>query len=336
MASGIYTADMSVLITMTAGYQGAVFYINPIGYEAVREYIVAYVPYIRAQVGGGQVNGITGSMGEVRVSLRNAAGQVKATAIDYAEAWDWGSFLVDLYPAVIEAGDTLEVATKEWIIVVRVPPLSLVADPQTDRISGLAPPLASLQVTCYGDGCGWHTWTITATSVGTYSLDLGGLADIARGDRLEANYTDADGHQFWLLQLIARPRTVLHDNQVFIGGPAGGPFTLTLLAGDGSPLYATTGWLGSYGETQLYLTDPISWTPIRLEPGQTITANVAGDRLALSLPLLTAQADVTSDVVSGLAPPGAALEISIGWQTGYVPATRHGDRAVSHSSGRYR
>lgn len=330
-ASGVYTADMSVLVTMTAGDQGAVFYVNPVGYEVVREYVVPPMPYVRAQVGGGQVSGVTGATGEVRVTLRDAAGHVKATATDYIYPWDSFSFLVHFYSAVIEAGDTIEVATDEKIIAVKVPPLSTVADWETDTISGLAPLYASLYVTCYGDGCGWQTWTITATSAGTYSLGLGGQVDIARGDRLEVTYTDPAGNQLWAMQRIAQLRAALYGHQVYIGGPAYGPFTFTLRAPDGMPLYTTTGTLGYNGETSIYLADPISWTPIRLEPSQTITANVTGDQLELSLPLLIAQADVTADVVSGLAPPGAVLQISVGWQTSYVTATSAGTYSLDLS-----
>jgi len=327
-ASGLYTAHWNSLVTMSIGDEGAVFYTNPDGYQVVREYSV---PYIQANVGGDEVSGVIHGIGQVEVTLRNAASQVKATATDY-NYYGWTTFGVSLYPVVIEAGDTIEVATAEQVMLAQVPALSLVADWEADTITGQAPPNASAALACQGNGCGSQNWTITATAAGTFHLDLSGQVDIARGDDLTLTYTDPDGNQFWTWQRIAQLQATLHSNQVSVGGPTNAALTLTLLAPGGSPLYTTTSQLDSNGWTTLYLYDPTSWSPLFLEPGQTITTTVDGESFEMTLPLLTAQTDVDDDTVSGLAPPGAVLQVVVDWQTSYITATAAGAYTLYLSS----
>lgn len=331
--SGAYTADFSNLTIFRPGDRGAVFYLDPEGYEVFLEFIV---PIVRVQSGSNHVAGVLPAESKrVAVTLRDAWGRVKAT--DTTRSLYRGSFEVRLLqqnwqPAIIEAGDIVEVvvadasipflhntvteAASDLLITVIVPTLTVQADLVADVLSGQAPPNAPLEVTWRG-GDGWdglgRTWVITSTESGTYALDLSGEVDVERGDRIEVAWTDENSNQIWRAYHIPRLQATLGRDWVSVYGPIYSPVTLTLLSTSGAPLDTVTGTLDDSGRATFYLYDQKSYTPLYLEADQTLVADLAGETMTMTLPHLTAWADPQTDTISGEAPPGARLFISAGW-----------------------
>jgi hypothetical protein len=310
-ATGVYTADFSSLTTFQQGNGGRVFYINPAGHEVYVEFSVPTKPFMRVQSGSNYVSGaLPVRSKQIAVTLRDAGGQVKATATTKS-SYD-GYFTVHLYqsgqPAIITAGDTVEVSAEGVLITVTVPTLTVQADRAADVISGQAPPSVPLKVTwSNSDSWYWdyHTWTVTSTAAGAYTLNLSGEVDLERGNKLDVMYTNEDGHQIMVTNCIPRLKAGLGSNQVSVLGPVYAPLTLTLLNTEGAPLYVTTATLNKFGYAKVYLYGAAA--PVYLETGQTLVANLADEVMTLTLPHLTAWADPVANTISGMAPPGARL-----------------------------
>ncbi len=335
-AGGVYTADFSSLTTMEPRDYGAVFYVNPEGHELYLEFTVPAVPavpVVRVQSGSNYVTGaLPVESGQIIVTLRGASGQVKATATTWS-CYD-GSFDVYLYQdeqwAIIEAGDTVEVAAGDTLVTVAVPTLTVQADWTADSLFGQALPDAPLKVTWYG-GDDWdepsRTWVVTSTIAGSYSLDLSGQVDLERGDQIKVTWTDENDNEVWVSYRAPRLEAALGSSDVNLVGPLYSPLTLTLLSIDGALLYTGTTTLDASGQAWFYLYDPDSGIPLYQETGQTLVADLAGEVMTLTLPHLTARADPLADTVSGEAPPGARLVVYAAswWDWSSVAATITGD-----------
>jgi hypothetical protein len=356
-ASGVYTADFSSLTTIRPGDYGAVFHVGPGGHEAYVEYRALAWPALYVQIGGNIIEGtLPIEEGHVIITLRDASGQAKATA--HTWAYYQGSFNVTLFhengqPAFIEAGDTVEVAAEvplaiqnptptptpyptskaretladDTIIVFTVPTLTVECDRRTDALSGQAPPNAPLEVTWTGND-GWdggsHSWIITSTLAGSYSLDLSNQADLDRGDRVKVTWTDDEGNQVWLAHRTPGLDAALGNASIQVFGPALRPVTLTLLSTSGTPIYTDTFTFGSSGQAWCSPYEQPSYFPLFLEAGQTIIARLESEMMTVTLPRLTALIDAQTNVVSGEAPPGSRLMISphdYSYLTEYRPIT---------------
>jgi hypothetical protein len=337
-ASGVYTADFSSLTTFQQGYTGAAFHINPEGHEAYLEFSVPATPFVRVQSGSNYVDGILPAGESAIVTLRDASGRVKATAT----AWPYyeGAFDVYLYqgdqPAIIVAGDTVEVGIESMLITVAVPTLAVQVDLSADRLSGQSPPNAPLAITWRRDdpwSWGSNTWIVTSTAAGAYTLDLSGQVDLKRGDTIEVAWTDGNGNQVWLAHSISRLVVTLNGDQVSVRGPIYAPVTLTLLSAGGVPLSTTSAALDGYGRAWFYY--PPGADDAVLKTGQTLLANLPGEVMTLTLPHLTARADVLSNAVSGEAPAGARLIVAFNYWWGYYwPVTATVTGAYSTDFGR--
>lgn len=358
-ASGVYTADFSNLTTFQQGYEGAVFYTNPEGHETYLEFSVPAAPFVRVQSGSNYVNGVLPLGESATVTLRDALGRVRATAAAWPD--HQGTFSVYLYqdnqPAIIVAGDTVEVATRSasvptpipsptrppappggiaagsTLLTVAVPTLTVQVDVPADRLSGQSPPNTPLVITwqCYAP---WspsqRTWIVTSTTAGTYVLDLSGQVDLKGGDTIEVVWTDGNGNQVWLAYPIPRIEVALGGDRVALRGPIYAPVTLTLLSANGTSLSTTSTTLDGYGWAWFHY--PLQDGALRT--GHTLIANLPGTVMTLTLPHLTARADVLSNTVSGEAPPEARLIITLEyWWNYYWPVTATVNGAYSMDFG---
>jgi hypothetical protein len=339
--TGVYTAGFSSLTTIRPGDYGAVFHAGPGGHETYVEFQVPAAPALYVQSGGNTIEGtLPIEEGHVIITLRDASGQVKATA--HTWAYYQGSFNVTLFyengqPVFIEAGDTIEVAVEEplaaqtptptsyptsraeetlandTLITFTVPTLTVECVRGTDTISGQAPPNAPLEITWTG-GDGWdegsRSWIVTSTVAGGYSLDTSDKADLDRGDRIKVTWTDDEGNQVWLAHHTPRVDAALENASIQVFGPALRPVTLTLLSTSGTPIYTDTYAFGSSGQAWFSPHEQPSYSPLFLETGQTIIARLESEVMTVTLPRLTALIDAQTHVVSGKAPPGARLMVS--------------------------
>jgi hypothetical protein len=276
------------------------------------------------------------------ITLRDASGQVKATKDTWVDSL--GSFDANLYeggqPVFIQAGDAVEVAAEnplaiqaptptptpdptskagealadDTLIMFTVPTLTVACERGTDSLSGQAPPNAPLEVTWTGndgrDG-GSRSWIVTSTLAGSYSLDLSDQADLDRGDRIKVASTDDEGNQVWLAHRIPILDAELGSTSIQVFGPALRPVTLTLLSTSGTSIYTESRTFNSAGRAWFSLYEQPSWSPLFLEAGQTIVARLAGEVMTVTLPHMSALLDAQANVVSGEAPPGARLMVSL-------------------------
>lgn len=321
-SSGVYTADLSALTRLTPGYVGSVFAVNPDGYEVHVEFTVPAAAFVRVHSGGNEVSGLVaphqGNL--VMVTLLDASGRVKAS--EYA--WtDW-QFEVSLYqdgqPAIIRAGDTVQVDVTGASVTVTVPVLTVQIDRVAGTIWGQAPPVAPLQIARSNDDR-WaeppQSWVVTSTAAGSYVIDLHGQVNLERGDHIAVTWSDENGNEVWVAGRIPRLQATLGEHSVSVLGPAYSPLTVTVRDGDGRLLYAWSGVMSKYEEQWIDVFE--SHASEYLRAGQTIVAELPGEAMTLMLPYLTARADPQTHQVSGEAPPGARLMVLVGYDPKWYP-----------------
>ncbi len=213
-AAGQYTATLSLArpnfglatITLPDGNQVSAYFV---------------VPYVRVRLGGGNqdVYSIVGQVNEVltplTMTIQGASGYPKD--VRYSSAGASGYFYDVADHLRLEAGDVLTVASAHGASVVfTAPELAGQMDPETDVISGTAPPdtPVTLIVNYYeapsAPGSGYpppplygYTVAVTSDAAGRYHVDLHGVIDLVWYSTGEAQVTTSDGY------LASRPLDAL-------------------------------------------------------------------------------------------------------------------------------
>jgi hypothetical protein len=316
-ATGAYTASLNNVVTMEVGDLGTAAWVSAQGHQA---YVLWYVPgevTLRLQRGGNHVSGVYRSNLDwdyptLTITLRDAMGQVKAqdqTRLRYNSWFEVHLYGQDGWPALIQAGDTVEAIVRDQSVALSVPPLTVDANAAGNVIYGQAPPDAQIDVSWRGAD-GWdapsRSWTITATASSAYELDLSGEVDVERGDRLEASWVHPDGHTVWTARQLPRIEAMLGERRVTVLGVPypEAPVTVTLRAADGSLIETASTFAKGGHSAAFYLQSTLG-------EGQRLAAQLPGEEVTLTLPRLTSKVDIYADVVQGVAPPNASLQVAV-------------------------
>ena len=204
-ASGQYSATLA----LARPNFGFVSLVQPDGNQTVAKFIV---PYVDVRLGGhgtyADYYAVTGQISEgatpITLTIQGAGGyakdvrQVKTLATGY---------FYDYAPALsLEADDVLTVTSAHGVEAVFVAPtLTGQIDPDTDVISGTAPPnaLVTVLVNSYQQPAGGggpppgygYTTIVTADAQGRYQVNLHDVIDLTWSSTGEAQVTTSDGHR---------------------------------------------------------------------------------------------------------------------------------------------
>jgi hypothetical protein len=288
-------------------------------------------PFLRAQVGGFAAEGFAAPNSEVSVTSFNSTGVELGQRLSTADANgrftacpDSCATFGDNLPAY-KPGDTLVASAAGQTISLTLPTLSAQADLGVGWVHGQTTPNQLVTVARFSgpaprfigqDSLPSSLKTVTATAGGAYSLVL----PLQPQDYGQVTASSPDGHEAYARFAVPYLSAQLGQAALYgylIEGQVDDqaqPLTITV---EGASGYLKSLWSTRVGTTG-YFYDSLSFDSspdsprIVLETGDTLTLTTArGVQLAYTIPLLTAEADVVSQMISGRAPPGAAITIFV-------------------------
>ena len=333
-ADGTYVADFRGIADLTRRTAGEVSLTTPEGHTVLRLFRVQDCRPVltTVAVGGNYLSGVS-SRGCPSLTLRLIGPDGAVKAQGYVDFSWWDSFWFYFYlhtacpwpdgcypqsvPIPILPGDRIELASGGAVHTTTVPTLTLEVDRETPALSGRAPAGETLRVEIRDDfSVLRHALTTTVAPQGRYTVSLAGIYTPTAGDSLTAWWLSGETG-FYARDVLPRLEAGLFMSSLFGLLHPLTPYTVT-------PGFAT-GYAGPSGEF-LASVGP-------LFPGDPVTVTTPREDLTLTLPLLTARVDRSAGTVSGQAPPGGLLEVSLAAYPLYlvrqVTATAAGTYTVS-------
>jgi len=310
-ADGTYVADFRGIADLTHRAAGEVSLTTPEGHTVVRLFR-AYDcrPVLTAVAVGGNYLGGVSSRGCPSLTLRLIGPDGAVKAVGYADFSWWDSFGFYFYgsigcpwsggcdksvPTLILPGDRIELASGGAVYTTTVPTLTVEVDREAPALSGWAPAGATLRVEIRDDSAVLrHVHTPTVTPQGRYTVSLAGIYTPTAGDSFTVWWLSGETG-FYVLDVLPYLEAGLFQNSLFGLLHPLIPYTVTP--------GAVTGYAGPGGEWFVNVGP--------LFPGDTVTVTTPREDLTLTLPLLTARIDQSAGTVSGQAPPGGLLEVSL-------------------------
>ena len=213
---------------------------------------------------------------------------------------DWDPFGTDLV-----SGDLVEVTDGETTKSHIVTPLAVAeVNPDTDVISGIATPDATISVGIYGPA--GIRRSVLVDPFGGWSVDFAGQHDLVAGDNGDANECDSDGdcsYASWLLRFA-----YLHVDAGFdwVSGGEWLPNASVDVSINGVPHSSwSTDGSGNFGDDwDPFGTDLVSGDLVEVTDGETTKSHIV-------TPLAVAEVNPDTDVISGIATPDATISVGI-------------------------
>jgi hypothetical protein len=310
-ADGTYVADFRGIADLTHRAAGEVSLTTPEGHAVLRLFR-AYDcrPVLTAVAVGGNYLGGVSSRGCPSLTLRLIGPDGAVKAVGYADFSWWDSFGFYFYgsigcpwsggcdksvPTLILPGDRIELASGGTFYTTTVPTLTLEVDREAPALSGWAPAAETLRVEIRDDSAVLrHVLTPTVAPQGRYTVSLAGIYTPTAGDSFTVWWLSGETG-FYVLDVLPYLEAGLFQNSLFGLLHPLIPYTVTP--------GAVTGYAGPGGEWFVNVGP--------LFPGDTVTVTTPREDLTLTLPLLTARIDRSAGTVSGQAPPGGLLEVSL-------------------------
>jgi len=346
-ASGLYTAPLP----LTRTDYGTACAFSPEGHQTCARFAVPYlrVRMGTGRVGGyslgyetqGQVDDPSSP---ITLAIQSARGYLKdmrrLTAAGNGYFQDSPQYEESL---TLDTGDILTVTTPRGVQAALILPLlTAEAYPLSDTVSGQAPPGTRLVVSILyyeeypippppgtlGGGppppyYGYAVRVVTATAEGQYTADFSGEVNITNLTTGEVSMSTPEGHtvaRAFRATTGCRPTlTSVQVNGNYLSGLSdyGCPtLTLRLRSAQGDLKIERIfdfSWQSSF-EAYLYLYEVYPGEkahPIPIRAGDVIELDSAGQVLTTTVPSLTVTLDPLADVISGQAPPGALLYLSV-------------------------
>lgn len=215
-------------------------------------------------------------------------------------------------------GQRLEVTIAERpTIVLRLPEITAQADAERDRVRGNAPANAPVWVTLAGSGGATAATAETvADANGRYEVSFAGQADIVPGSTGSVAVGLPGGHAVMMSWALPRVAVTLGNATVSGIGPAGRTVTVALRRGGTLVASGRTdvgaGGFGGSSNWSVSLAAPGSPTTlVAVEAGDQLDVEVADWSLSLVVPNVTVEVDPEADTVSGVAPAGRSVRVTV-------------------------
>lgn len=290
-------------------------------------YLRFVAPLLQVQVDGAEVVGLAPPCTGFYLDVADAAGNQLIKRHLYAgrdgryQAWLWWSEKEEGLPKLLP-GYRVRASAAGQVFSTTVLPVAAWTDRAGGQVLGEAPvgtpvrvEVAKGPIEGYWEPISYRppyaSVTVTATAQGRYTATL----PLASADFGAAFALGPDGHETFArfatpyLRMVLGPYLFWYDFR--LQGQVDGaniPITMTLQGPGG--LIKDIRLLRSAGNG--FFRDLSSQDDPVLETGDILTVETArGIQAALTLPVLTAQVDPISDTVSGQAPPGTRLTVSV-------------------------
>ena len=311
-ATGIYTADFSSEIGEELAYGSmSTWYFDEQGNSV---YIEAFAPYLSIAIGRKYVYTPYCSKFScpMAVLLLDENGQLK----ERAQAHCCG---VANFSNPIQAGDILVLEIEgQRVLTATVPFISARFDEENDLIYGQGPPSSTLSIyvyvyeptyeSVYKASQEWpyyyytYIYTVETSAGGFYTLPLSGTLDIIPGSRGYVIYTSP--HNYMVGYPFGAPMVYVNigEEGVAMLLESFAPVSVTLLGPDGTEKSPPRSVTPSYLEAYASFDKPV-------EPGDTIVLTTASRVISVPIPLLTVSLDGDENLIKGMAPPEASLDV---------------------------
>ncbi len=311
-AQGNYAADFSDKKDVG---RGAWFQLACTDAGGNQESLLYVAPILAAYLNTTYIYGITTPSTPVTLTIRDSSATIKkqitmtsdplgvfATGFNYDGSNDPGSvlpgYVIQMTP---ETGETLVLAVAE---------LTAWANVATDVVQGKGPANSSLTITITGSG--QSSMTVTTDAQGNYTANFAGKTDIRRGNSMSITYYNADGNRLYASLVVPGLSVQLYSSYVSGYTTPGTRATLTLRDAGQTVKATATLAPSSSGWISTNLVDATN-APAIILPGYRVEmVPVAGETLSVTVPEITAQADIVNDVVRGKGPPGSSLSVIAG------------------------
>ncbi|MGC8946284.1 MAG: hypothetical protein ACP5N6_09035 [Anaerolineae bacterium] len=290
-------------------------------------YLRFVAPLLQVQVGGAEVLGLAPPCTGIVLDVADAAGNTLIEHDAYAgrdghfQTWLWWAEKEEGLPKLLP-GYRVRASAAGQTFSTTVLPMTARTDRAGGQVLGEAPASAPVRVEVAHGPIEWawesvaqrppyvSVW-VTATAQGPYTAAL----PLASADYGAAFVTGPDGHETFARFAVPYLQVVLgwewYHHEFRLWGQVDGsnvPITLTLYGPRGIPKDIRL--LHAAGNGFFY--DLLRDTGLVLESGDVLTLEGPGGlQAALTLPTLTARVDTLSETVSGEAPPGARLTVSV-------------------------
>jgi hypothetical protein len=193
-----------------------------------------------------------------------------------------------------------------------VPELDIAVVETRDTVYGAAPPNAEVTLVVTSPGGQAIQRTVAVGPTGRFSEDLGGEVDIGPGWLVEANMTVGAGVTVRTRDVVSQVRLWVHDLTVS-GFTA--PWAVVrgrLFSADDNLKGTGVSTADADGAFQFNLKPSGEWPASHIEPGDLVDIELLeGDPLLFAVPEITASTDPDAETVSGRAPPGSAVLVTL-------------------------
>lgn len=314
--SGVFELDLRGEVDVTPGYRGLVaLEQGSLRFESSLAAFEAEVDLDTGRVSGAGVSGI-----HVRVDVLDGQSALRgqgfatveqATPVDGENDWSVSVRGPGGAPTEIVSGDRLVVARVDSPLAggagaldVAVPTLSIDFDLETQAIWGRSPHggAATLSIT-RPDGQSEQA-AITPDVAGAWSLHR----PFEAGSRLQLTLAVRPDLRLCRGTSVEQLRLALYTSAWMAVGEPGKEVRLALLDTSGGSRAVGSCVPTADAEAYCHLGDETG--PQALIPGNRLAATLgSGRQVTLTLPRLTARADVRTDTVSGEAPPGSVVDV---------------------------
>ncbi len=324
--AGTYQAQWAPEVDLRPGDSGYILYAES---PDRRAYVRFVTPVLRVQVAGMEISGLAAPCSEVEITLYDSEGGIRSGWWTWAEAN--GRFYLSEYwekeATPLRPGDRVLALAAGQTFSTTVLAVTAHTDLSGGKVWGEAPAGAPVSVMRFAGplSYGWdNLWDqlptgqalVTATAPGLYTASL----PLTRTDYGAACAFSPEGHQTcarfavpYLRVRMGESRTpggslLAYEAEGQIDAPSA-PLTIAIQSARGYPRDIRRLTAAGNG----YFRDTLDYgQSLALDTGDVLTLTTPqGVRVALVLPLLTAEAHPLSDTVSGQAPPGTRLIVSI-------------------------
>ncbi len=294
-------------------------------------------PGLRLSLGAASLEGSVEPAQAITVTLRDAAGQLRArqtTRTNAMAGFDVAFRDTGGNAVVPHEGDTVTVdapgAQVHKRVALIVPELSIDLDRGADRVHGRATPGGRLSVSAYSgyshaDDVFNHGWSqVEIRPDGTWVAGFDDPVDLGPGAYARAEYRLPSGH------LVVNDRGVPIANVQHGGARVCGeaerwaPVRATLLDALGVPVMAGAGTADAAAHFDLKIEDPTG-RHRATEAGMTARVELGGDTATVPLPPVSVEVDWENGALSGSGPPRTLFHVfntSVGcWGFGYPDAS---------------
>ncbi|MBN1889575.1 MAG: hypothetical protein JW850_16385 [Thermoflexales bacterium] len=340
--AGDYQLDWSPSLDLRPRDGGYVAYTQAPGRHA---YVRFCVPFLRVWIHGALIEGMAAPNSSLTLTVTDPSGSVQDGWYVWYSSSD-GSFRASWWryeemDTGLHPGARVVVSAAGQVFSMTVPTITTSVDLVLGQVRGQAPAGRPVEVIRYtgplqsDDDDPWENTpagrvVVTATSGGQFTASLA----LARADYGAVMATLPDGYQaytrFAVPYVWIRLGEASSSSRDWIRGQVNEMAVPITLAVQGPSGYLKDLWhftTAGNGCFSPYGYDYFQHYVI-LEGGDIVTlATPSGVQVALSLPVLTAQAEAAADSVSGRAPPGAVLKVSVSVYPGPF-ASLHGLEAL--------